>query len=220
MPAVIKTVPAVGATDVDPALKEITVTFDRDMGSGYSWTGGGPEYPPHPEGASSFWRDKRTCVKPVKLEEGRYYRVGINSRSHRNFRSDDGIPAETSAIYFTTRGASEELEARVKKPQVVKMDPPNGAMDVDPDLQEVRVTFDMPMSSGCSWTGGGVDFPRSPEGTRPEWSEDGKTCVKKVELEPGAQYRLGLNSPSHKNFQSKAGVPLDPVLYTFTTGNR
>jgi hypothetical protein len=39
-----------------------------------------------------------------------------------------------------------------------------------------------------------------------------------VRLEPNHQYRLGLNSPSHNNFQSAASVPLDPVIYTFQTG--
>jgi hypothetical protein len=37
-------------------------------------------------------------------------------------------------------------------------------------------------------------------------------------LKPNAQYRLGLNSPSFKNFQSAGGVPLEPVVYTFKTG--
>jgi hypothetical protein len=32
-----------------------------------------------------------------------------------------------------------------------------------------------------------------------------------------AAYRLGLNSPSFKNFRSEAGVALEPVQYTFTT---
>ena len=38
-----------------------------------------------------------------------------------------------------------------------------------------------------------------------------------VELKPNSQYRLGLNSPSHKNFKSADGVPLAPVVYTFKT---
>ena len=41
-PQIMETVPKIGATDVDPALREITVTFDRDMGGGMSWTGGPP----------------------------------------------------------------------------------------------------------------------------------------------------------------------------------
>ncbi len=94
-PNIVATSPAVGATDVDPGLKEITVTFDQDMGKGYSWTGGGPDYPPTPEGQKAQWRDKRTCVLPVKLEAGHYYRVGINSSSYRNFRSADGRASRT-----------------------------------------------------------------------------------------------------------------------------
>jgi len=38
-----------------------------------------------------------------------------------------------------------------------------------------------------------------------------------VQLEPNHSYRLGLNSPSHRNFQSAGGIPLDPVVYTFKT---
>src|SRR5579872_1226894 len=45
-PKILFTKPADGATDVDPGLAEITVTFDQEMGEGFSWTGGGPEYPP------------------------------------------------------------------------------------------------------------------------------------------------------------------------------
>lgn len=75
------------------------------------------------------------------------------------------------------------------------------------------------MGDGFSWTGGGPEFPTITEGKRPSWSEDHKTCILPVSLQPGSNYRLGLNSPSHKNFQSGGGVPLDPVVYTFSTKN-
>ncbi len=81
-PSIVATSPAIGATDVDPAITKITVTFDRDMGAGFSWTGGGPEHPVPPEGAKAHWSDARTCAYPVKLEAGHYYRVGINSKSY------------------------------------------------------------------------------------------------------------------------------------------
>src|ERR1035441_4730481 len=97
-PQIVSTSPARGASDVDPALKEITVTFDQDMEEGMSWTGGGPEVPPTPEGKKAHWRDKRTCVLPVKLQSGHHYRIGINSVSYRNFCSASGVPALTSAI--------------------------------------------------------------------------------------------------------------------------
>lgn len=217
-PRIIATSPIVAATDVDPATSEITVTFDRDMARGFSWTGGGSNYPPIIEGQRPCWRDARTAVLPVKLEPGHYYRVGINSKSHRNFRSTAGVPASSSAIYFTTRGASDELTAKTKKPVILEMNPTNGATVVDPRTTELRVTFNVPMAGGFSWTGGGPDYPPAPEGKGPYWTEDHRTCVRPVRLEPNRQYRLGLNSPSHKNFQSVAGVPLDPVIYTFRTG--
>jgi len=216
-PQIVSTSPARGASDVDPALKEITITFDQDMGGGMSWTGGGPEFPPIPEGQKAHWRDKRTCVLPVKLQSGHRYRVGINSVSYRNFRSASGVPALTSAIYFTTQGTSDDRKPQTQVPRLVSVEPPLGAKEVSPDLKELRITFNVPMGEGCSWTGGGPEFPTIPEGKKSFWTEDHKTCVLPVELKPNSQYRLGLNSPSFKNFKSADGVPLAPVVYTFKT---
>lgn len=215
-PRMVGTTPAVGAAEVDPVTSEITVTFDQDMAGGFSWTGGGPDYPEVTGGPR--WRDARTCVLPVKLEAGRYYRVGINSKSHRNFRSRAGMPTPPAAIYFTTQGASEELKAKTQVPTVLEMSPANGATDVDPGLTELRVTFSVPMGGGFSWTGGGPEYPDGVEGKGPYWTAEQRTCVLPVELKPNHGYRLGLNSFSHKNFQSAAGVPLEPVSYTFKTG--
>ena len=216
-PRIIATSPKVGETEVSPSITEITVTFDRDMSKGFSWTGSGPDYPPGAEGQKVHWRDKRTCVFPVKLQGARYYRVGINSTSYQNFQSEDGVPAHTSAIYFTTVGASQELKRKVSKPFIVGLEPKNGCKDVDAGLKELRVTFSVPMGGGFSWTGSGAEYPTIPEGKKPFWTEDKKTCVLPVELQPGHEYHLGLNSPSHKNFQSAGGVPLDPIAYSFST---
>jgi beta-lactamase regulating signal transducer with metallopeptidase domain len=218
-PKIVSTKPELGDTEVDPALTEITITFDRDMAGGFSWTGGPPDFPPAPEGKKPAWLDKRTCVLPVKLEAARYYRVGINSTSFHNFKSVDQVPAQPSAIYFTTKGASDALKRKATKPMIVEINPKNGARDVDPGLTELRVTFNVPMGPGFSWTGGPPEFPPMPEGKKPSWSADHKTCILPVSLQPGTTYRLGLNSPSHKNFQSAGGVPLDPIVYGFTTRN-
>jgi hypothetical protein len=216
-PQVVSCSPTRGASDVDPALKEITVTFDQDMEEGMSWTGGGPEFPSIPEGKKAHWQDKRTCVLPVKLQGGHRYRVGINSPSYRNFRSATGVPALTSAIWFTTSGTSDTAKRDTQVPKIVSIKPAYGATDVSPDLKELRVTFNVPMGEGFSWTGGGPEFPTIPEGKKPFWTEDHKTCVLPVQLNPNSQYRLGLNSPSHKNFQSADGAPLPPTPYTFKT---
>jgi len=102
-PKVVETVPPLGATDVEAALTELRVTFDQDMAGGFSWTGGGTSYPevtgrPH-------WIDKRTCVLPVKLKPGWSYVLGINSPSHRNFKSAAGVPAQRVVWKFQTASA-------------------------------------------------------------------------------------------------------------------
>jgi len=216
VPQIVETSPRVGADDVDPATSEIVVKFDEDMDKrGYSWTGGGPDYPPMSDGKKSIWRDARTCVLPVKLEAGHYYRVGINSASFRNFRSAAGEPVDPSAIYFVTKGATEEVKSRMRKPQIVSISPPNGAKDVDPAITELRVTFDVPMGEGFAWTGGGPSCPKVAGLAR--WTGDHKTCVLPVELKPNWDYRSGLNSRSFNDFQSASGVPLEQVEYRFTT---
>jgi len=215
-PRIVATSPRNGDTEVDPALTEITVTFDRDMGGGFSWTGGGPEFPGR-EDAQAKWKDKRTCVLPVSLQPARFYRAGINAPSFQNFRSAEGVPAIATAILFTTQGASDALKRKATKPMIVALTPKNGAQDVDPKITELRVTFNVPMGGGFSWTGSGPMYPSSPEGKRPYWTEDHKTCVLPVQLNPGSEYRLGLNSPSFRNFRSASGVPLEPVVYGFKT---
>jgi hypothetical protein len=216
-PRIVATSPKIGQTDVPPSTAEITVTFDRDMAEGFSWTGGGPEYPLGIEGKKPFWRDKRTCVMPVKLARAKFYRVGINSTSFQNFQSVEGFPADPAAIYFTTVGASPAMLLKVKKPKIVSMSPANGAKNVDPAIRSLKITFNVPMGGGFSWTGGGPNFPTIPPGKKPSWSPDRRTCILPVELKPDWDYRLGLNSRSHKNFQSAGGIPLDPVEYTFST---
>jgi beta-lactamase regulating signal transducer with metallopeptidase domain len=216
-PQIVKAIPAVGAKDVDPGLAEISVTFDRDMGKGMSWTGSPPQFPPIDESQKARWTDARTCVLPVKLAAGSFYRVGINSTSFQNFRSADDVPAKPTTIYFTTKGATADVQAETQTPMIARLEPENGAADVDPATSELRVSFNMPMGGGMSWVGGGPTFPMLVEGKKASWSADGLTCTLPVKLEGGHEYLLGLNSVSHINFQSKAGVPLTPVVYTFRT---
>lgn len=216
-PTVIKTVPERGATDVDPALAEISITFDRDMSGGMSWTGGPPLFPPTDSARPGKWIDARTCVLPVKLSPAGYFRVGVNSKSHTNFRGKNQQSALPTAVWFATRGADEATAARVRVPTIVKFEPPQGAEGVDPSLDALRVTFDVPMGGGMSWTGGGPTMPQSPAGKLGAWSDDRTVCTLPVTLEPDRDYELSLNSSQHINFQSEWGVPLAPVVYKFRT---
>jgi hypothetical protein len=216
-PQVVKTDPEMGATEVDPALSEIRVTFDRDMQEGMSWTGGKPDFPNTDPKKKAHWIDKRTCVLPVQLNGKSYYRLGINSKSYQNFRSEEGIVAAPVSIYFTTQGATKELVDRVQVPKIVAMSPANGAADVDPSVTEIKVTFDRPMGKGMSWTGGGEKFPDVLVGQNAFWSKDGLTCTLPVKLIAHHEYEIGINSPSHQNFASAWGVPVEPVRYAFKT---
>jgi hypothetical protein len=209
-PRIIATSPKIGSTDVNPALAQITVTFNRDMEPGMSWVGSGPDWPKRRPQAKFGWLDKRTCVMPVKLRPGHFYRVGINSERYRNFRSESGVPATPSAITFSTSGAPDNPPA----PRIVRLEPRNGTAEVSPALAELRVTFSVPMQRGYSW----VDPPPIPAGKRPYWTNDYRTCVLPVELQPGTEYDLSLNdSESFTNFHSEDGVLLKPVPYSFKT---
>ena len=99
----------------------------------------------------------------------------------------------------------------------MSLSPKNGADDVDPKTRFLRVKFNMPMDSGMSWTGSGPGFPEFRDGQEPKWSPDGLTCSLPVVLEADHDYQLGLNDAAHINFNSKWGVPLAPIEYTFHT---
>lgn len=215
-PKVQSSQPKNGATDVDPALAQIRVSFDQDMETrGYSWTGG-PRYYPETTGRPQ-WVDKRTCILPVKFRPARYYRVGINSKSYKNFRGINGVPVQPQVIAFTTKGADEAMVAGLKAPKVVKMTPENGATNVSPALEEMNVAFDQSMGLGFAWTErDGIPYPQP--SALPYWSEDGMTCTLPVRLKPSSTYTIGLNGPNENDFQSAYGVPLEPVVWTFSTG--
>lgn len=213
-PMIVETVPAIGAADVDPGLTEIRVTFDQDMATGFSWTGGGP-YAPQAT-SSARWETPRTCVRPVSLQPGHFYIIGINSRSHQNFRSVAGVPTPPQVIYFCTVGASEADRAALTPPQPVEIIPAPGSQNVDPSLSEIRITFDQPMSGGRSVTGGGDTYPTLTGDFT--WSEDMRTLTFPVALQPNHDYYFGINSFSHTNFRSDHGVPAPWTRVPFRTG--
>lgn len=219
-PVVTQTSPKNFATDVPADLTEISVTFDRPMQKGMSWTGGPPHFPPIDRNRQPRWIDETTCVIPVKLQPGTYYRIGVNSQSHKNFKSQSGTPTPPIVLCFVTTGADDAIKSRVKRPKVVALEPQNGADGVDPEVTRVQVTFDRPMGEAFSWTGGGDSFPEVPQGQLPQWSDDRKTCTLPVRLKPNHDYRLGINSLNFNNFQSQWGVPCQPVSYSFSTSGR
>ena len=103
-PVVVRTVPQSGDTQVDPSLKEISVTFSKDMKlGGWSWititSGSYPEF----TGDVHYLPDKRTCVGPVKLKPGHAYAIAFNNEKFRNFQDAAGQPAMPYLLVFETK---------------------------------------------------------------------------------------------------------------------
>lgn len=106
-PRVVRTVPADRAKGVDPALKEIKVTFDRPMTTGQHWSWiihqNLGAYPGTRDGPPPRWEDEgRTCVLAVALAPDTIYAVGVNSVRHTGFRDASGKIAVPHAWVFMT----------------------------------------------------------------------------------------------------------------------
>jgi hypothetical protein len=103
-PVVVKAEPQAGDTKVDPAVKEIRVTFSKDMvDKSWSWTQISKENYPEVTGAIRYLEDKRTCVLPVKLQPGTTYAILLNPEKYKSFRDTDGQAAMAYLLVFETR---------------------------------------------------------------------------------------------------------------------
>ena len=104
-PVVVKTVPQAGDVSVDPSIKEISVTFSKDMITTdmWSWVMISKESFPKITGEVKYLKDKKTCVAPVNLEPGKTYAIWFNSKKYNAFRDTDNNPAVPYLLVFQTR---------------------------------------------------------------------------------------------------------------------
>jgi hypothetical protein len=104
-PVVVETSPKAGDTAVDPSIKEIHVTFSKDMltNNMWSWVMVSQESFPTITGEVRYLKDKRTCVAPVKLEPGKTYAIWFNSAKHNAFRDENNNPAVPYLLVFKTK---------------------------------------------------------------------------------------------------------------------
>jgi RNA polymerase sigma factor (sigma-70 family) len=106
-PVVISVEPKLGATDVDPGLKEIRVTFSKKMkDKSWSFPEGNKYATPKVAGKIHYEDDEQTCVMPVTLEPGKTYVLGVNSERFRGFKDKQQRPAMPYLIVFRTKDAS------------------------------------------------------------------------------------------------------------------
>jgi RNA polymerase sigma-70 factor (ECF subfamily) len=104
-PVVVKTSPHAGDIAVDPSLKEIRVTFSKEMMTKdmWSWVMISKEAFPQSVGEIRYLDDKRTCVAPVRLEPGKTYAIWFNSADNNAFRDKNNSPAVPYLLVFQTR---------------------------------------------------------------------------------------------------------------------
>jgi len=115
-PTVIKAVPDNGATDVDPSITELRITFDQPMNQGgFSFVGGGPNFPGN---GRAHWIDDKTCVLPIALRPDQEFSLSINSETFRNFQSKAGEPATPYPITFDTAAAAGAAKSPPLTPDV------------------------------------------------------------------------------------------------------
>ena len=103
-PVVVKTVPEAGASEVDPALTEIKVTFSKEMADqSWTWSTAAKDSTPQTTGKPHYLDDKRTCVLPVKLKPGTTYGYWLNSQNFHGFQDSSGKAAVPYLLVFETR---------------------------------------------------------------------------------------------------------------------
>ena len=106
-PSVVKTIPQAGDTAVDPATKEIRVTFSKDMLTDRMWAVVQTSKTTFPtiDGKIHYLDDKRTCVIPVKLEPGKTYVLWFNRVQFNSFRDTDNNPSVPYLLVFQTKSS-------------------------------------------------------------------------------------------------------------------
>ncbi len=101
-PSVVDTWPANGAT-VSPGETTIRITFSEPMArDGMSLTVAGAAEFPKPTSPPQFSADGLSLSFKASLQPGKTYGIGVNGPSHKNFRSDKGVPATPAVVIFKT----------------------------------------------------------------------------------------------------------------------
>jgi hypothetical protein len=110
-PKVISTSPKNGAKDVDPDTDEIWVEFDKTMmDESWSWAYENEDEFPEMTGDPSYTENYTKNTLPVKLEPDKEYVVWINTEKLKNFKDEDGTPAEPFEFKFKTAESSGDEE--------------------------------------------------------------------------------------------------------------
>ncbi len=119
-----------------------------------------------------------------------------------------------------TSQAQQNIAVANMPPVVVETVPRSGAVDVDPALSIIRVTFSKDMMTENMWS-----WVIHTKETFPEiagdvgYLGDGRTAFATVRLQPGRTYAIWFNSPNyrHNAFRDLQNNPAVPYLLVFQT---
>lgn len=127
-----------------------------------------------------------------------------------------------TAIFMTGLGIPgdrTEITVKTMPPSVIKTIPQAGDTNVDPFLNEIRVTFSKNMMIDRMWSW----CHQSPE-TFPDadienihFLKDNRTCVLPVTLKPGKCYVIWINSQKFHSFKDTENKSAVPYLLVFQT---
>ena len=121
--------------------------------------------------------------------------------------------AGTATVYAVRSGLSVETAP----PVVVETTPRAGAVDVDPALSEVRVTFSKDMMTDNMWSVVKVSDDTFPMLAGEVHYQDSRTFVIPVGLEPASTYALWLNYKQNDAFRDVNGSASIPYFLVFQT---
>jgi hypothetical protein len=159
-------------------------------------------------------------VEVFVLPEGAELReapdLGVRERGGRIELFREALIPEGGHLTTSFRYHLEGASLGLPGPVVVQTFPPQGAQDVDPRLQEIRVTFDADMRDG-SWAWVQVDPDRYPKATGKPRFIDARTCVLPVKLKKDHEYVLWLNHPKFEGFHDTQGRVAKPYELRFHT---
>jgi len=218
---VVSSSPAAGAKDVDPSIAQLRVQFSAPVSTG-GWSFVNTQYgePVESTGKPVFSENNTVCTLPITLKPGITYSVSINSSKFQNFKSADGVPVTPYLIGFTTSGKRE-----IKGPAeitVTRTYPENGAKNIDPKLNYIRVRFSAPVrTDGWSFPTTSLGSPIEVTG-KPRFEDGGLLCILPIKLKPGTTYSVSVNSARHRNFKSAGdpSVTVTPYPITFSTSGQ
>jgi len=137
--------------------------------------------------------------------------------------------------WATKATASSTYASKIKKrehqeptydnlpPSVVKSVPQAGDTNVNPSLQEIRVTFSKDMLTDRMWAFCQISegsFPKRPKNSEIHYLQDNRTCVMPVSLEPNKTYAIWVNRGRFNSFRDTQNNPAVPYLLMFKTEER